>query len=193
MELALISTFVCSHVLFRMTYLLYIGGVLRRRTFNKRNQSDLSGWEDFREKASFILHLDAEFFAGATILTSCLGQWNCWDLAGIHHGIWLGLGGLFILIGGYAKWDAYRVIGDRGWFWYNFFCSPDDTDYEKRGVYRWFDNPMYGIGYLPLFGLALLLLSGWGVALAAFDWVVIWIFYYLCERPHTEIVLKGEE
>lgn len=105
----------------------------------------------------------------------------------------MGLGTVMLLVGGYAKWDAYRIIGDKGWYWYNFFCAPDDTNYEKQGIYKWFDNPMYGVGYLSLFGLALLLLSPTGLCLAAFDWCMIWLFYLFCERPHTEQVLKNDD
>jgi protein-S-isoprenylcysteine O-methyltransferase Ste14 len=191
MERSLIITLTAAHVVFRLLYLFYIGGVLRKRTRQGRDQTQLSDWLQFKERASFILHLDVDFFLAVTVLTSCWGGSDCL-LNGllVPDAVWSGLGAVMLLVGGYAKWDAYRIVGDRGWFWYNFFCAPEQTDYEVEGVYKWFDNPMYGVGYLTLLGFALLMLSSWGLVLAFFDWAVIWIFYYFCERPHTEQVLK---
>ncbi len=187
----MIITMTVAHVLFRFLYLFYIGGVLRKRTKQGRKTTKLSDWIQFKERASFILHLDVDFFLMVTVLTSCWGiPDSIWSSAGLSNGVWIGMGTLFLLVGGYAKWDAYRIVGDRGWFWYNFFCAPEEADYEREGIYKWFDNPMYGVGYLTLIGFALFLLSSWGLALAVFDWVMIWIFYYTCERPHTEQVLK---
>lgn len=191
MERSLIITLTAAHVVFRLLYLFYIGGVLRERTRQGRDQTQLSDWLQFKERASFILHLDVDFFLIVVVLTSCWGMSDCLLTGiGFSEGVWIGMGAVLLLVGGYAKWDAYRIVGDRGWFWYNFFCAPEKTDYELEGVYRWFDNPMYGVGYLTLVGFALLLLSSWGLVLAFFDWTVIWVFYYFCERPHTEQVLK---
>lgn len=195
MELVLLSTFVSAHAVFRLLYLFFIGGMLRKQMALQRDQSRLEEWEVFKEKASFILNLDADLFIVATVLGSCWGpvETCCWLFRDVPVSVWMGIGAGFLIIGGYVKWDAYRIIGDRGWYWYNFFCAPDETDYEKRGVYKWFDNPMYGVGYLPLFGLALFLLSPIGLVLATFDWGVIWLFYYFCERPHTEGMLKEDD
>lgn len=141
-----------------------------------------------------MLTLDAETFVAAAIAGCGWGAFSSWPFLPdvLPEEAWMMIGVALITVGGYVKWDAYRIIGDRGWYWYNFFCPPQQTDFEVEGVYRYLDNPMYGVGYLPLFGAAFLLLSTGGVLLAAFDTVMIWLFYYFCERPHTVNVLHEE-
>jgi protein-S-isoprenylcysteine O-methyltransferase Ste14 len=54
-----------------------------------------------------------------------------------------------------------------------------------KGIYKYLKNPMYGLGYMHAFGFALLFLSFWGLVFALFDWIIVWAFYFVFERPHT--------
>lgn len=52
-----------------------------------------------------------------------------------------------------------------------------------HGPYRWFKNPMYGVGNLQAYGSALVAGSWEGVLLCGFFHASIYAFYYLFERP----------
>jgi hypothetical protein len=51
------------------------------------------------------------------------------------------------------------------------------------GPYRWFANPMYGVGNLQAYGIAVLAGSWQALAVAALYQVSIYAFYYVFERP----------
>jgi protein-S-isoprenylcysteine O-methyltransferase Ste14 len=61
-------------------------------------------------------------------------------------------------------------------------ASPNG-DLVKHGPYRWFKNPMYGVGNLQGYGSALLVGSWPGLAVAALFQASVYVFYYLFERP----------
>ena len=59
-------------------------------------------------------------------------------------------------------------------------------NFEVKGPFRYFSNPMYGIGQFNAYGLALLSGSIWGILAAALNQITMYIFYFLCEKPHIE-------
>src|SRR6266576_522781 len=59
------------------------------------------------------------------------------------------------------------------------------------GPYRWLKNPMYTVGYLPVYGLALATASLVGLVAALFDQCAILTFYHLVEKPHFERVSQA--
>ncbi len=199
----LLYGFITAHVLFRLLYVFYIGGVLRRQTGREKTRAQFDEWTSFKDRASLILQLDSQTFFAAVLASSGLlmSQSSLRSVlfqssflpASISNFYLILLGIVLIVFGGFVKWDAYRVIGEKGWYWYNFFCPPEETNYEEEGVYRYLENPMYGAGYLPLLGIALLFLSVEGLILAVFDWICIWVFYVLFERPHTRRHLTHQD
>jgi len=52
------------------------------------------------------------------------------------------------------------------------------------GPYRFISSPMYTVGYLQMYGLALMLRSFPGLIAAGFSQVAILTFYFLIEQPH---------
>src|SRR5205823_10694441 len=59
------------------------------------------------------------------------------------------------------------------------------------GPYRWLRNPMYTVGYLQTYGLALLVASLPGLVAAVFSQGAIVAFYRLVERPHYQRLYGG--
>jgi protein-S-isoprenylcysteine O-methyltransferase Ste14 len=171
-----------AHVVCRLTYLLWIGFTLRASLSRRQEAAGhRRRWLAFRRKASAILRLDA-----VTFVAVCLASAGSPALD-LPYPYLLVPGILLVLAGVAAKASAYRVVGEKGYYWYNFFCPDEEISYARVGIYRYLDNPMYGPGYLHAFGLALLLRSGWGILVALFDWAVVWTFYFLFERPHTRL------
>src|ERR1051325_5449318 len=59
------------------------------------------------------------------------------------------------------------------------------------GPYRWLRNPMYTVGYVQTYGLALLVASLPGLVAAVFSQGAIVAFYRLVERPHYQRLYGG--
>ncbi len=169
------------HLSLRLSYFFYIGFRLKAAQLNLpiSKEAQYFKWLRFKKRATFILNAD-----GVTLgIVIALSLNSLTESASLFY---LRIfGAVLILIGVGVKICAYRVIGDKGYYWYNFFCIEEEREYVARGVYKYLNNPMYGMGYLHAIGFPLLFLSLWGLVLALFDWLVVWAFYFLFERPHT--------
>jgi protein-S-isoprenylcysteine O-methyltransferase Ste14 len=172
------------HAVLRVTYVLGIGLSLRREAARRPKPPDYHRrWLRFKGWAATVLNADAVTFVVVAVLGyRTLPLHISWAVA-------LSAAVPLAVIGISSKAAAWRVVGVEGYYWYDFFCPPEEVHRARTGIYRWFANPMYGPGYLHAFALALALRSGWGLAAALFDWVAIWAFLLVFERPHTRRVV----
>lgn len=184
----LIAVLLALHLGFRALYFFYIGGTLRREGRRMIKSANYRGrWLRFKQRAAFILRGDAVTFMLLCLLTT--GSWaREWSVP-----VSLVVGAILIVIGMAAKISAEHAIGLRGYYWYDFFSPRSDQTWVRTGIYRFFSNPMYGLGYLHAFGLAILLRSELGFALALFDWGAVWTFFWTYERPHVEKLLINND
>lgn len=169
------------HAALRLAYFFYIGFTLRARHSQGTSLSEDSYgvWLSFKKKASFILNADGLTLAMVAVLSAGslpIRASFTWTLV---------FGVVLTLIGVGVKVAAYRVVGIKGYYWYNFFCRDGEREYVARGIYQYLDNPMYTLGYLHAFGFALIFRSMWGLVFAGFDVLVLWAFHLCFERPHT--------
>ncbi len=174
------------HVLFHLSFFYFIGPVLRRQDNREISEVEQDRYESFKSKARFFLY-------GGTI-TFCLAVVISANTLTVHppYPILLVGGGLLVLLGLIVRYLAYSVIGEKGYYCYNFFKPPEKTTYKPESVYKYLDNPMYSFGYLPAFGLPLVFLSLHGIVLAIVDWGIICSFYYIFEHRHTEEVVRDD-
>ncbi len=56
----------------------------------------------------------------------------------------------------------------------------------RHGPYRWFKNPMYGVGNLQAYGSAMMALSWQGLFIAGLFHASLYGFYFLLERPFVK-------
>ena len=171
------------HVGFRLAYFFYIGMRLRAQVSNPRppGEQPHSAWLGFKRKASIILNADGVSLVAVVLLSA--GSLSLQASRSLTTVI-----GLVLICAGVAvKAAAYRVVGIKGYYWYNFFCGHSEREYLSRGVYKYLDNPMYTVGYLHAFGFALLFRSAWGLLFALFDVLVLWAFHTCFEKPHTRL------
>jgi protein-S-isoprenylcysteine O-methyltransferase Ste14 len=171
------------HVSFRLAYFFYIGLTLKSKYSTEKQPARNSHdeWLRFKRKAAFILNADGLTFGLATVLSAGslpLQASFAWTLV---------TGVVLVCAGVAVKVSAYRVLGVRGYYWYNFFCRDDQREYVAKGVYKYLDNPMYTLGYLHAFGFALVFRSMWGLVFALFDVIVLWVFHSYVEKPHTAL------
>ncbi len=172
---------IALQVAFRAAYFFYIGLRLRaaRRDMTSDKETRAENWLRFKKHAAFIL--DGDGVALALVIAVSI---NTLSIESNELLVRL-LGAILVVVGITVKVSAYRIIGTKGYYWFNFFCDGDEREYVKRGIYKYLNNPMYGPGYLHVFGFPLLFLSKWGLAAAAFSWAVVWAFYFAFERSHT--------
>jgi len=171
------------HLASRLAYVLYIGIALKRQEqsgcFTLRHGAE-EGFRRFRRAAAVVMNNDAVSF-----IVLCLATRNTLPLE-LPRGLAIAAGAVLVLVGVCTKLWAALTLGGGAYYWRNFFFSRDPVMPTARGPYRFLKNPMYTVGYLPLYGLALLVGSPFGLGAALFDQAAILAFYRLVEKPHFE-------
>jgi len=160
---------------------LYVGRALvaqdRHQYFTARWGVE-GGFRRFRRIAALVMNNDA-----ASFVVLCVVSAHTWPVE-LPGALQIGVGVALIVVGGGTKLWAALTLGGKAYYWYNFFAIPDSPPPAAGGPYRLLRNPMYTVGYLPSYGLALVLGSLPGLVAAAFDHAAILAFYYMVEQPH---------
>ena len=170
------------HLASRLAYVLYVGLTLNRQdrtAYLTRRHGAEEGFRRFRRVAAFVMANDAVSFG-----LLCLVSANTLTV-GLARGLEITVGAVLALVGVATKIWAAATLGD-GYYWRNFFTPTDRVVPKAAGPYRWLKNPMYTVGYLPVYGLALATASAFGLVAALFDQCAILLFYHLVEKPHFE-------
>ena len=176
------------HLASRLAYVIGVGTALRlqqrRQHFTRRAGIEV-GFRKFRRLAAFVMNNDALSF-----LILCLGTRGTLS-SGLPPGVRWGLGIGGIIVGMGTKLWAARSLGAGAYHWRDTFDPAATEAVADRGPYRWLRNPMYTVGYLHAYGIALLADSGVGLLAAGFDQAAILAFYYWVEKPHFARVTAG--
>jgi len=171
------------HIASRLAYVLGVGFTLRRQDrtgFVTERHGVEGGFQRFRRTAALLMGNDAVSF-----VVLCIVSANTLRIA-LPRVLVPGVGVVFVVVGILTKLWAAATLGD-GYYWWNFF-APADPVPSSGGPYRWLKNPMYTVGYLPTYGLALVTGSVLGLVAALFDQTAILLFYRLVEKPHFEVL-----
>lgn|GEM_PF-1154657 len=118
-------------------------------------------WLRFRRRISLVMDNDAASFAALAWVTrgTLGGGGPAWLFPAV--GVALGVVGLAV------KMWATASLPAGAYYWRNFFVHEDRAHVSAAGPYRWLTDPMYSVGYLPLYGLALVTGSSWALGAAA--------------------------
>ena len=168
-------------ILSRMAYVLFVGTVLRREERTEiytQRFGRAEAFRRFRRTAALIMNHDAFAF-----ILLCVVTRNTWQLP-LARGVTFAIGAVLVVIGLGTKLWAARTLGSDAYYWHNFFDPDEAIGPISSGPYRFISSPMYTIGYLQTYGLALILRSFPGLMVAGFLQVSIMIFYFLIEKPH---------
>ena len=186
---ALIVAAAAAHLLFRLLYVVGVGAALRleetRRVFTVTRGGE-EGFERFRSLASPVMALDA--------VTFVVMAWLTRDTLGVAMPVAVRIvtGAVLIVVAIGVKVWARETLGEKAYYWHNFFVPGAWTAPASPGPYRWFRNPMYTIGYLHAYGFALAVASWPALLFALFDQGGILLFHYAVEEPHLRR-LAGRE
>ena len=167
----------------RLVYVGWVGFALRReertqyftRTFGVER-----GFRRFRLWTMIVMRNDA-----ASLILTCILTRNTLNI-GIPPVVeWLAGGALIVIGFGTKEWAA-RTLGNDAYYWHNFFEPGSHAAPNPPGPYRYIKNPMYTIGYLHAYGLAIVFDSAWGLVVTLFAQLGILAFHRLVEQPHYE-------
>jgi len=141
-------------ILSRMAYVLFVGSALRRQekdgVYTKRF-GRVEGFRRFRRTVALIMNHDAFAF-----VVLCLVTRNTCHLA-LPTVATVATGAVLVIIGLGTKLWAARTLGSDAYYWHNFFDPDAAIGPVSTGPYRFISSPMYTIGYLQTYGLALML------------------------------------
>ena len=160
-------------ILSRLAYVLFVGWTLRRE-----EGAGPDAFRRFRPRAMWVMNHD-----GFAFVLLCVVTRNTWTLP-FSPLATLVVGGLLAILGAGTKLWAARTLGGDAYYWHNFFEPDEAIGHVTSGPYRFISSPMYTIGYLHTYGLALMLRSFPGLVAAVFSQVAILAFYFIVERPH---------
>jgi protein-S-isoprenylcysteine O-methyltransferase Ste14 len=164
----------------RLAYVVGVGVALvrqdRSQAFTRRVGVE-AGYRRFRRMASVLMNNDAVGLILLSVVTR--------DTLHLPVGriVLLAAGGALVVLGGGTKIWAARTLGSEAYHWHNFF-APDDRVPEPSGPYRFLKDPMYTVGYLQAYGLAIGCASWPGLIASAFAQAGIITFHQLVEKPH---------
>jgi protein-S-isoprenylcysteine O-methyltransferase Ste14 len=171
------------HLASRLAYVLYVGLALRRQErtgYFTRRYGVEEGFRRFRRVAASLMYND-----GLSFVALCLVSRNTLAVQ-LPHDLTVAAGIVFVVVGVLIKAWAGATLGHGAYYWSNFFEPASRTTPSSAGPYRFFRNPMYTVGYLPLYGIALLTQSLPGLIAALFDQAAILTFYRSVEKPHFD-------
>lgn len=167
-------------ILSRLAYVLFVGWTLRRE-----EGAGAEAFRRFRRRAAWVMNHDAFAFILLCVLTR-----NTWTVP-LSPVLTAGVGAALVIVGLGIKLWAARTLGSDAYYWHNFFDPDQAIGPVASGPYRFTSNPMYTIGYLQTYGLALMLRSFPGIIAAGFSQVAILAFYYLIEKPHFQRLYRS--
>lgn len=79
-------------------------------------------------------------------------------------------------------WAAY-VVGIPIYYWKDMFVGRKVSDFVVTGPYKYFSNPMYGIGQLQVYAIAIYYNSVYGLIFGAINQALVFLFYFTVEKP----------
>lgn len=87
-------------------------------------------------------------------------------------------------------WAAKAVSIDI-YYWKDMFLGRKISEFVVTGPYKYFKNPMYGIGHLPAYAIAIWYGSGLGLIAALLNQCLIFSFFYMVEKKFIKRVYQN--
>lgn len=167
----------------RIAYVVFVGVALRRQERDAvftRALGAAAGFLRFRRAASVLMNNDAVAFILLCVVTR--GTFA----PPVPRSIAIAAGVVFIAVGLGIKLWAARTLGSNAYYWHNFFEPEEAPGPVSAGPYRFASNPMYTLGYLQTYGLALVFASWPGLLASVLAQAAILTFYFTVEKPHFD-------
>ncbi|HKW41667.1 MAG TPA: methyltransferase [Gemmatimonadales bacterium] len=176
------------HFASRLAYVCYIGLTLSRQdrsAYLTERHGPEQAFRRFRRVAATLMLNDAVSFVVLCVVTR-----HTLPLA-LPQGLTIAVGAVLVVVGIAVKAWATATLGTGAYYWRDFFVPVERPVPAHAGPYPFLKNPMYSVGYLPTYGLALATGSLPGLIASAIDQAAILAFYRWVEKPHVERMLTS--
>ncbi len=165
----------------RLAYVLYTSFGLRAQSLRlglESRETAEARHASFHRRVLRLQNLDGIAFLSLCIATRSTLPFDEWEPAFLAAGI------LLIVVGFGTKAWAVRCLGPSSYTWHDFFVPKENFEPCRTGPYRFFKDPMYTLGYLQTYGIALVCDSWYGLAASLFAQASILIVNEAVEKPH---------
>src|SRR4030042_2386820 len=133
------------------------------------------------------------FFHNATSI-GYIASSNPGSLFSFVHENWLSIIVFIMFIGGFAiKILAAKAVSIEIYYLKDMFLGRKISDFVVSGPYKYFKNPMYGIGQIQAYATAIWYGSTYGLIAAFLNQALVFTFYFLFEKKFVKrVYLKIE-
>lgn len=139
-------------------------------------------WGEERGYRAFEAMLGILFFHNAAAISYVATSTHGRQLAFIPEAVVVALAVSLFVVGGVTKlWAAMAVSVDI-YYWKDMFLGREICAFVETGPYRYLKAPMYGVGQLEAYALAILFRSPAGLLIAGLNQCCVFLFYFAVER-----------
>ena len=163
-----------------VAYLGFLYTVLRRdglRHWFIRKFGEEKGFTRYQGILGFLF-----FMNGASISFLACAYQELHDIPEPIEGVFRVAGVIFIIVGFGIKIWATKVVSVDIYYWRDMFLGRKIKDFVVAGPYKYVSNPMYGLGHLQTYGIAIFYMSHIGLLAAVANQLLVFSFYFLEEK-----------
>lgn len=165
----------------RLSYVIYVSIGLRAQSLRlglEPKETAEARHGIFHRRVLRLQNVDGIAFASLCVGTRSTFPWDGWEWA------FMAAGAVLIVVGVGTKAWAVRCLGLDSYTWHDFFVPKEKFVPCTTGPYRFLSDPMYTVGYLQTYGIALACGSWYGLAASLFAQASILLVNELVEKPH---------
>ncbi len=179
-------------VYFYISEILYIGFITVVLSKNGLRHWFIRKWGNEGGYLSFEAILGFLFFHNGACIGYVASSSPGNLFSSVNRELLLTLASLVFLSGFTIKILAAKAVTIEIYYWKDMFAGKKITDFVVTGPYKYFKNPMYGIGQLPAYATAVWYGSELGLAAAFLNQFLIFSFYFLVEKKFIKGTYKDE-
>jgi protein-S-isoprenylcysteine O-methyltransferase Ste14 len=109
----------------------------------------------------------------------------------VHEKALLGIAAILFIGGFTVKIWAAKAVSVDIYYWKDMFLGRKISDFIFTGPYRYFNNPMYGVGQMQAYAVAIWAGSIYGLIAAFLNQCCLFSFYYLLEKKFITRVYQN--
>lgn len=177
---------------FALSELLYIGFISVVLSKNGLRLWFVKKWGDEGGYLVFEAILGILFFHNALSIGYVASATSDGFSFDINRYVFLILIGIPFIAGFIIKILAAKAVSVDIYYWKDMFLGRKICDFVVTGPYKYFSNPMYGVGQMQAYAAALWYVSGYGLLAAFLNQALIFTFYYMSEKKFISRVYLND-
>lgn len=188
------DNFILAIIYFIISEILYFGFISTvllknglRHWFIRKSGDEHKGYLNYEATLGFLF-----FHNGVSI--GYISSSSPGSLFPFLNGNFLILIAVFMFVTGLGiKVSAANAVSVEIYYWKDMFLGRKVSDFVITGPYKYFSNPMYGVGQLPTYATALWYGSHFGLIASFLNQTLIFTFYYLVEKKFMKRIYASNE